>query len=563
MVGALLALVVGPGAVFAHGAPADLSVWGGFNPLVARCQRSIARAASLCASRTLYARTKCSAAQLRGESCDTAALDASVQAARGRARDTVARDCDGEQLTALRYVDLGDAQTDVINICRQLDTAASSAAFAPASFGGTVAAMSGTDQTCVDTTSRAGNALLRYAMRTRQRALDAIAATVLPPAAKTSLIARSQAAINRAANTMQARVAAACPGDDVPRPLRPGHRHLARPHRRPRRLPGAIRVRAERGRLPAAGVRRRHADRPRRGVRRRQRLRRRRLPHRLRRRPSATPSPPPTISSRRRSSRTTAAPTTPATAAPSRAASTCAPAPRTPASSTSRRAPSPAPSASIPAARKRACCGSTSRRAPCPISSPRRCAACRIGGAPLSAGRARRAAASGSRPAARRATPTSPRPPISSPPASPSRIRSRSSRSRRRRAGDGLQMHMPAWTLQPKSESEVCFTSYYDFTGQIPADLLSADGKRFRYKSVEIRQDPLSHHLIVDVYRGDQPPTTRSWGTYKCRGGAKDGTVCDPARPRLLRRRRRVRDRSRSDGHRLHRLRPVRTGSAR
>jgi hypothetical protein len=91
-------------------------------------------------------------------------------AARGRARDTVARDCDGEQLTALRYVDLGDAQADVINICRQLDTAASSAAFAPASFGGTIAAMSGADQTCVDTTSRAGNALLRYAMRTRQRA---------------------------------------------------------------------------------------------------------------------------------------------------------------------------------------------------------------------------------------------------------------------------------------------------------------------------------------------------------------------------------------------------------
>jgi hypothetical protein len=85
-------------------------------------------------------------------------------------------------------------------------------------------------------------------------------------------------------------------------------------------------------------------------------------------------------------------------------------------------------------------------------------------------------------------------------------------------------MHMPAWTLPPKSESEVCFTSYYDFTGQIPADLLSADGKRFRYKSVEVRQDPLSHHLIVDVYRGEHRRRRRR-GARTCRGGAKEGTV--------------------------------------
>ena len=92
-------------------------------------------------------------------------------------------------------------------------------------------------------------------------------------------------------------------------------------------------------------------------------------------------------------------------------------------------------------------------------------------------------------------------------------------------AGDGVQLHMPAWTLPPHSEHEVCFASYYDFTDQMPADLLSADGKRFRYKSVEIRQDPLSHHLIVDLYRGTTPPTAPSWGTYKCRGG-------DDGRPR-------------------------------
>src|SRR5262249_1305746 len=42
--------------------------------------------------------------------------------------------------------------------------------------------------------------------------------------------------------------------------------------------------------------------------------------------------------------------------------------------------------------------------------------------------------------------------------------------------GQGVQMHMPPLTLAPQSEQEVCFSTYYDFTGQIPASALSADG---------------------------------------------------------------------------------------
>jgi cysteine-rich repeat protein len=526
LAGALLALVVGPGAVFAHGAPADLSVWGGFNPQVARCQRSIARAASLCASRTLYARTKCGAAQLRGESCDTAALDASIQAARGRARDTVARDCDGEQLTTLRYVDLGDAQADVINICRQLDTAASSAAFAPASFGGTIAAMSGTDQTCVDTTSRAGNALLRYAMRTRQRALDTIAATVLAPATKTSLIARSQAAINRAATITQARVAAACPGttfhdlygQDMATVL------------------GRIAGRADcLGQYVYVQ--------------------------------NAVVCPPAQCGDGMQivpdeecddgndydgdgcrtdcvKTECDAFPTTydllQKAIFENHGCTDDACHGSTKSGGLDLRAGASyaslvdVESGTVPGT-KRVDPGSketsllwinlAARTRPDQVTAPVR--GMPIGGAALSedeldalgiwieTGGAARDANLAQAANLLAACVPEPHPvkidPLEPPP-----------------AGVGLQMHMPAWTLEPKSESEVCFTSYYDFTGQIPADLLSADGKRFRYKSVEIRQDPLSHHLIVDVYRGEQPPTAPSWGTYKCRGGAKDGTVCNP-----------------------------------
>jgi hypothetical protein len=87
---------------------------------------------------------------------------------------------------------------------------------------------------------------------------------------------------------------------------------------------------------------------------------------------------------------------------------------------------------------------------------------------------------------------------------------------------------MPAWTLPAKSESEVCFSTYYDVTDQVPPEYRSADGKRFRYKSVEIRQDPLSHHLIVDVFNGTEPANDPAWGTYTCKGGEHAGAVCNP-----------------------------------
>ena len=82
---------------------------------------------------------------------------------------------------------------------------------------------------------------------------------------------------------------------------------------------------------------------------------------------------------------------------------------------------------------------------------------------------------------------------------------------------------MPAHT-----EWESCFSSYYDLSDQVPAQFLSDDGTHFRYQSIDIRQDPLSHHLIVDIFRGPEPADHASWGVYKCRGGARDGDVCNP-----------------------------------
>jgi hypothetical protein len=94
--------------------------------------------------------------------------------------------------------------------------------------------------------------------------------------------------------------------------------------------------------------------------------------------------------------------------------------------------------------------------------------------------------------------------------------------------GAGVQIHMPQWLLPANSEDEVCYASYYDVTAQVPASAVSPDGKRFRYKRNQLRQDPLSHHLIVFDYNGRAAPNDPAWGTYRCKGGARNGDRCDP-----------------------------------
>lgn len=92
--------------------------------------------------------------------------------------------------------------------------------------------------------------------------------------------------------------------------------------------------------------------------------------------------------------------------------------------------------------------------------------------------------------------------------------------------GLGVQLRGPRQVLPPQTERETCFVSYYDFTDQIPAEFLA--GIHFRYKRVDARQDPLSHHAVVVRYRGSTPITSPVWGAFACRGGARDGETCDP-----------------------------------
>ncbi len=92
---------------------------------------------------------------------------------------------------------------------------------------------------------------------------------------------------------------------------------------------------------------------------------------------------------------------------------------------------------------------------------------------------------------------------------------------------NGLQFRIPETNVKARSEHEVCFAQYYDVSDHVPAEYRSADGKSFRYHHSESRQTPMSHHLVMSVYRGEEPPNSPVWGDFVCWGGERDQQLCD------------------------------------
>ncbi len=93
--------------------------------------------------------------------------------------------------------------------------------------------------------------------------------------------------------------------------------------------------------------------------------------------------------------------------------------------------------------------------------------------------------------------------------------------------GVGVQLRAPRQVLPPRSEREVCFVSYYDLSS-VPAMFRGPGGETFRFKRVEARQDPLSHHAVVIAYQGNASIHDPVWGPFACRGGQHDGQPCEP-----------------------------------
>lgn len=190
-IAALLALLGGgslaPAAVLAHSGPAPLLFWGNFAPGVAACQRHIGHAAALCVNRVVRARGDCRLAAETGGSCNTTALTATIQDARADARAKVRAECSEIEVQNLRYIDVNEALTDVINICRSAETTVESAIFDAARAAGAGLGENVVDLCLTEMRSGAGK-VLADAIRERRLSLDRIAATNVVPAAKQGIV---------------------------------------------------------------------------------------------------------------------------------------------------------------------------------------------------------------------------------------------------------------------------------------------------------------------------------------------------------------------------------------
>ena len=94
---------------------------------------------------------------------------------------------------------------------------------------------------------------------------------------------------------------------------------------------------------------------------------------------------------------------------------------------------------------------------------------------------------------------------------------------------EGFQLTMPSWMLPGESEREVCFVSYFDVRDQVPDEMKDETGEYAYIGIEELRQDPQSHHLILNMSRVPVEEINHpDFGAWTCHGGPRAGEVCDP-----------------------------------
>jgi len=519
---ALLSLAVAQVA-YAHGVPTPLAFYGGFDPVSARCQRAVGLAAERCSMQAVTLRNACMNAQVNGQSCDTASVDAAVEATYQQARDIVGRLCSNRETLILGFGSESDAQRDVANSCHDLETAALSATFGPAINSGSVASADETRRACMAATAKGAATLLRRAARERRHALDRIVANEFHVVQeKLTIVFRAAAHIGLQEAAVRRRIAKVCSETDFQAVYeRSFNDFLDGIVARSACLTSGTYVQ-EAVSCPASacgnGIQEPgeecddgngyDADACRNDCRKNncalfpstfdliqaaifeQHGCTNQLCHGEAaqggldlRKPDAYThlvDVPAAISDLKR--------VEPGDENRSLLWLKLA-------AATLQR--SDVPGAPMPQG--------------LPALSDGELEALRLW---IYSGAPQTGVVRGTAELLNACLPA-PEPLQIRPPAAPA-------------PGTGVQLHMPRWTLPGNSEAEVCFSTYYDVSGQVPADALSPDGTSFRYKAELVTQDPLSHHLIANLYRGEYPPDDPSWGPYLCVGGAHAGEPCNP-----------------------------------
>lgn len=519
------ALALAPAAE-AHGPPAELAFWGGFVPEAARCQRVISRATSLCVSQAAAARGRCLASAMRGGACDETALDAVVDAARARALDRVEAACSPDELQHLGYVGLGDALQDVVTACRRLDIAATSAAFGPVMVGGSVGSAGDPKAACVEAGTREATRLLRFGMRTYAKVLDRIAALNLSALEKQRLVAWAERRIGQQRTRSRAALTAACEAEDFARAYdRSVDTYLDDIAAQAACMQEFVYVQdTVRCPTPACGN---GVEEPGEecddgndfegdGCR-----------------ADCAATQCDAFDSTYALIQQAVVTKYGCTAGACHGSLQAGGLDLRPEQAAAqmyrfsavkpemRRIEPGAPqnsllflklaSKTLPEQYDHEELGSGS---PMPIGDAAltqdELEAVRrwiVGGAPTT----------GTVPdVAELLNGCTPEPePIEITPLEPPAF------------GEGVQLHMPPWTVDAQSEHEVCFATYYDVSAQVP-EAMRGPNDTFCYNVEHLRQDPLSHHLIVNRYIGAFAPEDPSWGPYRCAGGPRQGESCVP-----------------------------------
>jgi hypothetical protein len=97
---------------------------------------------------------------------------------------------------------------------------------------------------------------------------------------------------------------------------------------------------------------------------------------------------------------------------------------------------------------------------------------------------------------------------------------------------EGVQFRMPTYLLPAATEREVCFAQYYDWREVVPARFQDPERGIFFVNGSRLRQDPHSHHLVIDHSGlGAEFVDRPEFGAWTCKAGSRDGQPCDPFDP--------------------------------
>ncbi len=199
----------------AHQVAAPLAEWDHFATATANCQRVLGRAVGLCVWRAVNAQNRCLAAEMKDAPCDRAAMQAAELDTRSQIVRLIDRKCGSEDLQHLRYSGRDDAVADVLQACRETETAATSAIWGPVIVGGRAAAAPAAERACITANARIASRLLRLSTRLQQRALNRIAGGDLNLEEKDHELAAARAMVDRVRQRAQARLLERCPGNAI------------------------------------------------------------------------------------------------------------------------------------------------------------------------------------------------------------------------------------------------------------------------------------------------------------------------------------------------------------